>query len=151
MKNIWISILMGIFIFVSIGCSKPAIAPALDAGDILCESTISPNAEYVENEADQVFDTVTVYRTADGVRVASGSNSAFAKDRSYDVEIAGDITKDDIDIEWRTLTGETVGSKENQLALAVVTIRFGGEIVSEETISFIGKAVDLVADTVSAN
>ena len=148
MKNIWISILMGIFIFVSIGCSKAAIAPALDSIDILCESTISPNEEYIENAADQVFYTITVYRTADGVRVASGSNSAFAKDMSYDVEIAGDITQDDVDIEWRTLTGETVGSKENQLALAVVTIRSGGEIVSEETVSFIGNAVDLIADTI---
>ena len=70
---------------------------------------------------------------------------------SYEIKTTDKITKDDIDVQWQTLMGDTNYSKENQLAIAVVTISLNGEIISERKVSFVGNTIDIIIDTIEQN
>lgn len=149
MRNFFIGILIIILTLSLTGCNSGNIRDTDDDNSkIIYEDTISPNEEYVEKEEDKVFYTIKIYQENTGVKVASSSNSAFCKDMSYEVETADKISADDINIQWQTLTGDTNYSKDNQLAIAVVTISSNGKVISERKISFIGNAVDTIVDAV---
>lgn len=117
--------------------------------NLIYENTISPNEKFVEKEEDKVFYTIKIYQNNNEVRVVSSSNSAFAKDISYKIESNNEITKNDINIEWQTIMGDTNFTEENQIAVAVISIYSNGEMISQRKVNFISKAVDIVVDTIN--
>ena len=84
---------------------------------LIYEETISPNKEFVEKE-DIVNYTVEVYQDKDNaILVSSKSNSEFFKPLQYELELDTSITKEDIDIEWTTLMGNPISTKDDQLGM----------------------------------
>lgn len=131
------------------GCTAETSTSADAASsNLIYETTISPNEKYITKESDQVFYTIQVYQEETGVKVSSSSNSAFSQAMSYQVETSEPITKEDITVQWQTLTGSTEDSKGDQFAVADVTISAQGKVISERKVSFIGKALDMAADAV---
>lgn len=147
----WMLIL---FVFLLVGCGGQTDTADKDTeadleANLLYENTISPNEKYVENEEDLVYYTVKVYRETGGLLVTSHSNSAFSKDMQYEIETDADITKEDIAVQWQTLSGETTDRQGNQFGLAVVTVSAEGAVIDQRVISFVGGAVERIADTVN--
>ena len=48
-----------------------------------------------------------------------------------------------------TLSGETTDSQKNQFGLAVVTVSAEGAVIDQRVISFVGGAVERIADAVN--
>ena len=116
---------------------------------LIYEETISPNKEFVEKE-DIVNYTVEVYQDKDNaILVNSKSNSEFFKPLQYELELDTSITKEDIDIEWTTLMGNPISTKDDQLGIAYVSISENGELVSKRKISFINGAIEIIEDTLN--
>ena len=152
MKKWMCMLLVCVFLFVGCGGQNDKadndMKPDLEA-NLLYENTISPNEIYVENEADLVYYTVKVYQETGGLLVTSHSNSAFSKDMQYEIETDAEITKEDVSVQWQTLSGETTDSQKNQFGLAVVTVSAEGAVIDQRVISFVGGAVERIADAVN--
>lgn len=149
MKKIFTGMLVLALLASLIGCSAETITSAdASASNLIYENTISPNEKYIAQESDKVFYTIQVYQEENGVKVASSSNSAFSQAMSYQVETAEPITKENINVQWQTLMGNTEDSKGDQFAVADVTISVQGKVISERKVSFIGKALDMAADAI---
>ncbi len=149
----WMCILL-VFVFLLVGCGGGTDTADNDTetdmeANLIYENTISPNEKYVENEEDLVYYTVKVYRKTGGLLVMSHSNSAFSKDMQYEIETDADITKEDITVQWQTLSGETTDSQKNQFGLADVTVSAEGTVIDRRVISFVGGAVERIADAVN--
>ena len=149
----WMCILL-VFVFLLVGCGGGTDTADNDTetdmeANLIYENTISPNEKYVENEEDLVYYTVKVYRKTGGLLVMSHSNSAFSKDMQYKIETDADITKEDITVQWQTLSGETTDSQKNQFGLADVTVSAEGAVIDRRVISFVGGAVERIADAVN--
>ena len=67
----------------------------------------------------------------------------------YEIEADAEITKEDISVQWQTLSGETTDSRKNQFGLAVVTVSAEGAVIDQRVISFVGGAVERITDAVS--
>ncbi len=131
------------------GCSaETSTSTDASSSNLIYENTISPNEKYIEQESDKVFYTIQIYQEKNGVKVASSSNSAFSQAMSYQVETSEPITKEDITVQWQTLTGNTEDSQKDQFAVADVTISAQGKVISQRKVSFIGKALDMAADAI---
>ena len=149
MKNFFAGMLILTFLLAAAGCStETSTSTDASSSNLIYETTISPNEKYIEDEADQVFYTIQVYQEETGVKVSSSSNSAFSQAMSYQVETSEPITKEDITVQWQTLTGNTEDSKGDQFAVADVTISAQGKAISERKVSFIGKALDMAVDAI---
>ena len=149
MKNFFAGMFILTFLLAAAGCStETSTSTDASSSNLIYETTISPNEKYIEDEADQVFYTIQVYQEETGVKVSSSSNSAFSQAMSYQVETSEPITKEDITVQWQTLTGNTEDSKGDQFAVADVTISAQGKAISERKVSFIGKALDMAADAI---
>ena len=149
MKNFFAGMFILTFLLAAAGCStETSTSTDASSSNLIYETTISPNEKYFEDEADQVFYTIQVYQEETGVKVSSSSNSAFSQAMSYQVETSEPITKEDITVQWQTLTGNTEDSKGDQFAVADVTISAQGKAISERKVSFIGKALDMAADAI---
>ena len=149
----WMCILL-VFVLLLVGCGGGTDTADNDTetdmeANLIYENTISPNEKYVENEEDLVYYTVKVYRETGGLLVTSHSNSAFSKDMQYEIETDADITKEDITVQWQTLSGETTDSQKNQFGLADVTVSAEGAVIDRRVISFVGGAVERIADAVN--
>ena len=149
----WMCILL-VFVLLLVGCGGQTDTADNDTkkdteANLIYENTISPNEKYVENEEDLVYYTVKVYRETGGLLVTSHSNSAFSKDMQYKIETDADITKEDITVQWQTLSGETTDSQKNQFGLADVTVSAEGAVIDRRVISFVGGAVERIADAVN--
>ena len=149
----WMCMLL-VFVLLLVGCGGGTDTADNDTktdteANLIYENTISPNEKYVENEEDLVYYTVKVYRETGGLLVTSHSNSAFSKDMQYKIETDADITKEDITVQWQTLSGETTDSQKNQFGLADVTVSAEGAVIDRSVISFVGGAVERIADAVN--
>ena len=149
----WMCMLL-VFVLLLVGCGGGTDTADNDTetdmeANLIYENTISPNEKYVENEEDLVYYTVKVYRETGGLLVTSHSNSAFSKDMQYEIETDADTTKEDIIVQWQTLSGETTDSQKNQFGLADVTVSAEGAVIDRRVISFVGGAVERIADAVN--
>jgi hypothetical protein len=116
---------------------------------IIYENTISPNGDYVDSEKDKIFYTIKIYQNNDNnIIVKSSSNSEFNKDIQYELEYDKEIYETDINVKWTTLMGDENYTKENQIAIAVVTISSDNKIVSQRKINFVSKAIDIIVDII---
>lgn len=141
--------------FLLFGCDEqPAAdesAGTTSAVAVVFEETISPNAEYAESESDVVYYTVRVTQDASGTATVSAeSNSGFFEPASYDVANAGDLTADDVTVSWTTLMGNPKASKDDQFAVAVVSVRTADGGTDERKISFVTGALEMVAEAMPA-
>ena len=58
------------------------------------------------------------------------------------------LSKEDIQIKWMTLSGSTEAKKSDQLGLANVKILKDGSLVNEKVISFVSKGVKTITDVI---
>ena len=117
--------------------------------NLIYEETVSPNENYVSSESEKVYYTIKVYRNDNKIIVKSSSNTPFTEELTYEIDYEQEITKDDIRVDWTTLMGDTNFTKENQIAIAIVTLSHNGEIFSQRKISFVSNAIDIIVDTVN--
>ena len=151
MKKIGIVLLSIILLFALSSCGKKEVGSAEeDSWKPIYEVVMSPNEEFVEKKEDIVYYTIKVYQDKKRLQVVSGSNSAFSKDMSYEIELKEEVDAEDLDVEvqWQTAMGDTDYTKENQLVVAVVKISAKGKVISERKISFISNAIEIIGDTV---
>lgn len=139
------------------GCSpQPAdcdtqSGPEAAADTTVLEETISPNEQYVDSEADIVHYTVRVTQTAPGTAtVSTESNSGFFEPVSYDVECGGELSASDVSVTWTTLMGNPEPSEDDQLAIAVVSVRTADGGTDERKISFVTGAIKMAAEAIPA-
>lgn len=130
-------------------CGNGAKEPEANDSGLIYEETVSPNEKYVSSEEDKVFYTVQVYQDEKGIVVQSSSNTAFAKALQYEINYDEALSKDDVEIEWTTLMGDTKDTEENQIGIAVVTLSHNDEIFSQRKISFVSNAIGIIVDTIN--
>ena len=148
MKKSGIILILCLFIVaficgIATGLSRKNNRSAIDK-NMIYENTISPNEKFVENDEDRVFYTIKIYQDNNIIRVVTSSNSSFTKDISYEIKCENKITKDDINVEWQTIMGDTNYTKENQLVVAVISISSNKEVISIRKVNFISKAIDII-------
>lgn len=158
-KNISIILIVGLLI-VGFVCgivtglsrkNRESVNNNIIKENLIYENTISPNENFVEKAEDKVFYTIKIYQNGNDIRVVSSSNSSFTKEISYEIESNNEITKNDVNVEWQTIMGDTNFTEENQIAVAVISISSNGEIISQRKVNFISKAVDIIVDTINKN
>ena len=116
-------------------------------GKVVFEETVSPNEKYASSEADIVYYTVRVTQAAPGTATVSAeSNSGFFEPVSYEIECDGELSVDDVSVKWTTLTGGTEPSEDDQIAVAEVSVRMGDGSSYERKISFVTRALEMVAE-----
>lgn len=126
---------------VLLGCG------ATSAGTVIFEETISPNEKYVSSEADVVYYTVRVTQAAPGTATVSAeSNSGFFEPVSYEIACDGELSADDVYVEWTTLMGNPEPSEDDQIAVAVVSVNTGDGGTDERKISFVTRALEMAAE-----
>ena len=126
---------------VLLGCG------ATSTGTVVFEETVSPNEKYVSSEADVVYYTVRVTQAAPGTATVSAeSNSGFFEPVSYEVACDGELSADDVSVEWTTLMGNPEPSEDDQIAVAVVSVRTGDGGTDERKVSFVTGALKMVAE-----
>ena len=109
-------------------------------------SAVSPNEQYAESDEDVVYYTVEVYQNEENdIIVSADSNSEFFDRMQYVILCNKKILEADIQVEWTTLMGNPKPAKDDQLAVAQVTISENGEIISQRKINFAGKAIEVNA------
>ena len=124
-----------------LGCSTTS------AGTVVFEETVSPNEKYVSSEADVVYYTVRVTQAAPGTATVSAeSNSGFFEPVSYEVACDGELSSDDVSVGWTTLMGNPEPSEDDQIAVAVVSVRTGDGGTDERKVSFVTGALKMVAE-----
>lgn len=116
-------------------------------GTVVFEETVSPNEKYVSSEADVVYYTVRVTQAAPGTAtVSTESNSGFFEPVSYAVTCDGELSADDVSVEWTTLMGNPEPSENDQIAVAEVSVRTGDGTTDERKISFVTGVLEMVAE-----
>lgn len=126
---------------VLLGCG------ATSTGTVVFEETVSPNEKYVSSEADVVYYTVRVTQAAPGTATVSAeSNSGFFEPVSYEVACDGELSASDVSVEWTTLMGNPEPSEDDQIAVAVVSVRTGDGGTDERKVSFVTGALKMVAE-----
>lgn len=117
---------------------------------LVYDATVSPNEEYIEDEADKVTYTVQIYQNQKhSIVVRAESNSAFFEDMQYEVAYNAALSESDCEVIWTTLMGNTKYTEEDQLAVARVALYADGEVFSERKINFANGAMDIITDTIS--
>lgn len=147
---LFISLVLLLLSFSACKADGAATDIDLTGAELIFEETVSPNKEFVTDDADVVYYTVRVYQRSDmTVIVQPDSNSEFYKVSPYTVACSQKITKDDVSLEWQTLGGSTEYTEKDELALADVSILLGNSQSDERVVSFIGKAVNIISQAVS--
>ena len=141
-----------LLVLATVGCAtkenkETNNSAAAEAADLLYQATVSPNEQYTESDADVVYYTVEIYQNEENdIVVNADSNSAFFDSMQYVIPCDEKISEADIQVEWTTLMGNPKPAKDDQLAVAQVTISENGEIISQRKINLARKAIEVIAD-----
>lgn len=149
------------FAFIAVTClfgcsSQPsgqdsAIGTERIDGTVIFEETVSPNEDYTSSVDDIVYYTVRVTQDSSGAATVSAeSNSGFFDPISYQVECDGDLTADDVSVEWTTLMGNPEPSEDDQIAIAIVSVQIANDVVDERKISFVTRALEMASEAIPA-
>ena len=135
-----------LLVLATVGCAtkenkETNNSAAAETADLLYQATVSPNEQYTESDADVVYYTVEIYQNEENdIIVSADSNSEFFDSMQYVIPCDEKISEADIQVEWTTLMGNPKPVKDDQLAVAQVTISENGEIISQRKINFARKA-----------
>ena len=135
-----------LLVLATVGCAtkenkETNNSAAAEAADLLYQATVSPNEQYTESDADVVYYTVEIYQNEENdIIVSADSNSEFFDSMQYVIPCDEKISEADIQVEWTTLMGNPKPAKDDQLAVAQVTISENGEIISQRKINFAKRA-----------
>ena len=140
-----------LLVLATVGCAtkenkETNNSAAAETADLLYQATVSPNEQYAESDEDVVYYTVEVYQNEENIIVSADSNSEFFDRMQYVILCNKKILEADIQVEWTTLMGNPKPAKDDQLAVAQVTISENGEIISQRKINFARKAIEVIAD-----
>ena len=149
----WISLyIAALLVLATVGCAtkenkETNNSAAAETADLLYQATVSPNEQYAESDEDVVYYTVEVYQNEENdIIVSADSNSEFFDRMQYVILCDKKILEADIQVEWTTLMGNPKSAKDDQLAVAQVTISENGEIISQRKINFARKAIEVITD-----
>lgn len=110
---------------------------ALINAKVIYEETTSPNGAYVE-EADKVINTVRVLQDeSNRVVVVATSNNGFFKPCQYEIDCDKELLESDVSVKWLTIMGAEVGTMDDQLVVARITITVDKEVIDERKITFV--------------
>ena len=143
------SLILGILALVLVslfaaGCAADDAAPAILR--LVREESVSFQAEqgktieyeiWVEQDQDQ---TITVTGT---------SNSDFFDGISYVMAYDKPLSREDVDIQWTTLMGNPEVTKDDQWAIAEITISDDGAVISQRKINFVSEVMEIIAGITS--
>ena len=147
MKRVLVTLFAIIVMLGITGCSNDA-NPIIEE-NLVSESIISPNEEYIEDDKDKVVLEIKVYQDKDHTIVVTATdNTEFFEDKEYTLKYDKDISESDISIEWTTLMGSDKPTKENQKVIATVKISDGDKVVSERKINFAKNAIDIIVESI---
>jgi hypothetical protein len=119
-------------------------------GVVVCNQKKYPNKEYVESDDEIVYYTVEIYQNGDNsIVVNADSNTVLFDKMQYVLEFDKKISETDIDVEWTTIMGNPELTKDDQLAMAQVSISENGEIISQRKINFFKKGIEIIIDTIN--
>lgn len=146
MKRALAALVSIIFMVGITGCSNNG--SHMTEENLICESIVSPNEEYIKDDNDKVILEVKVYQDKDDtILVTATDNTDFFEDTDYTLKYHKDISASDISIEWTTLMGNDTPTKEDQKVVATVKLSDGDRIVSERTINFAKNAIDVIVES----
>lgn len=147
MKKALIALFAAFLILGLFGCSSNE--NHIVGADLVCESVISPNAEYIKSDEDKVVLEVKVYQKKDHtITVYAKANTEFFEEKEYMIEYEKEISKSDVNIEWTTLMGNEDATKEDQKVVATVTISADDTVISERKINFAKNAIDIIVESI---
>lgn len=147
MKKALIILFAAFLIFGLFGCSSNE--NHIVGADLVCESVISPNEEYIKSDEDKVVLEVKVYQKKDHtIIVYAKANTEFFEDKEYALDYDKEISEADVNIEWTTLLGNKESTKEDQTVVATVTISDGDMVISERKINFAKNAMDIIVENI---
>ena len=64
----------------------------------------------------------------------------------YEVACDGELSADDVSVEWTTLMGNPEPSEDDQIAVAVVSVNTGDGGTDEHKISLVTRALEMAAE-----
>lgn len=119
----------------------------LDSAELIYEESISPNEDYVTDEADIVHYKIQVFQDKKyQIIVRAESNSAFFETVQYEVACDHVISTQDVKVNWMTLSGSSESTESDQYGLAQVSLSENGNIFNEKVISFFNKGIKAITD-----
>ncbi len=122
-------------------------AEAIAERNRVYEETISPNEAYVSSKEDVVHFTVKVSQNQNNqIQVRAEADTVFFEPLQYEWDYDREITEADIAVQWTTLMGNPEPTKEDQLAIAVVSVLEEGEAVGKWKISFANQGIEWIAE-----
>ena len=120
-----------------------------NAGELIFETRVSPNEDYVDNKNDIVDYEIKVFQDKDNcISVFANSNSAFFEEVQYQVPYDQPISKDNIEVEWTTIMGNERAAEDDQIAVADVKLTSPDGVFSQRKINFVKGAVEVIIDTI---
>lgn len=123
-----------------------------DKMQLIDSQTVYPNPQDTANQEDRVYYTVEVYQDKDNtILVQADSNFKLFEKTQYTVDFDQVLTKADVSIRWTTLMGSTEATQDDELAIADISLSYGGTVFSEKKINFVTKAIDIVVDGIEKN
>lgn len=123
-----------------------------DKMQLIDSQTVYPNPQDTADKEDRVYYTVEVYQDKDNtILVQADSNFKLFEKTQYTVDFDQVLTKADVSIRWTTLMGSTEATQDDELAIADISLSYGGTVFSEKKINFVTKAIDIVVDTIDQN
>lgn len=147
MKKVLITLLAILFMLGITGCANNE--NDVNEADLICESIVSPNEDYIKSDEDKVVLEVKVYQNKDNTIVVNAkSNTEFFEDKEYSLKYDKIISESNISVEWTTLMGNDKPTKENQKVVATVKILEGNEVISERKINFAKNAMDIIVESI---
>ena len=147
-------LILSISIMLVGGCSSKEKSDennyvSVDDAELIVKEKLSPNKEYVETEDDIVYYIVEIYQNDDKeIIINADSNSGFFDKMQYIIDSDVKITRENTNILWTTLMGNQEYSKEDQLAVAQITIYNNDEIISQRKINFVSKGIEIIVDSI---
>ncbi len=149
MKRVLATLFAIIVMVVITGCSNNR--NQIIEANLVCESIVSPNEEYIEDDKDKVILEIKVYQDKDNTIVVTATdNTEFFEDKEYTLKYDKDISESNISIEWTTLMGNDKPTKEDQMVIATVKISDGDKVVSERKINFAKNAMDVIVENIES-
>lgn len=123
-----------------------------DKMQLIDSQTVYPNPQDTANQEDRVYYTVEVYQDKDNtILVQADSNFKLFEKTQYTVDFDQVLTEADVSIRWTTLMGSTEATQDDELAIADISLSYGGTVFSEKKINFVTKAIDIVVDGIEKN